>query len=116
MEFVLLIISIFFIVLAFVLTENNAKYLLAGYNTMSPEDRKKVDVKGLIAYFKRFFIFLGVSLMIVGLVTAYYLSEKNTTLIISFYIVIACFIWLSVVKNFIKNDNYSNSKLILINI
>ncbi len=91
MEFVLLIISIFFIVLAFVLTENNAKYLLAGYNTMSPEDRKKVDVKRLIIYFKRFFIFLGVSLMIVGLVTAYYLSEKNTTLIISFYIVIACF-------------------------
>lgn len=90
MEFVLLIISIFFIVLAFVLTENNAKYLLAGYNTMSPEERKKVDIKGLIAYFKRFFIFLGVSLMIVGLTAGYYLSEKNTALIFSFYIIIAC--------------------------
>lgn len=90
MEFVFIIICVLFIALAFILTENNAKYLLAGYNTMSPEERKKVDIKGLITYFKRFFIFLGVSLMIVGLTTGYYLSEKNTALIFSFYIIIAC--------------------------
>jgi ABC-type transport system involved in multi-copper enzyme maturation permease subunit len=90
MEFVFIIICVLFIALAFILTENNAKYLLAGYNTMSPEERKKVDIKGLIAYFKRFFIFLGVSLMIVGLTAGYYLSEKNTALIFSFYIIIAC--------------------------
>lgn len=77
MEFVFIIICVLFIALAFILTENNAKYLLAGYNTMSPEERKKVDIKGLIAYFKRFFIFLGVSLMIVGLTAGYYLSEKE---------------------------------------
>ena len=90
MEFVFIIICVLFIALAFILTENNAKYLLAGYNTMSPEERKKVDIKGLITYFKRFFIFLGVSLMIVGLTAGYYLSEKNTALIFSFYIIIAC--------------------------
>ena len=90
MELVFIIICVLFIALAFILTENNAKYLLAGYNTMSPEERKKVDIKGLIAYFKRFFIFLGVSLMIVGLTAGYYLSEKNTALIFSFYIIIAC--------------------------
>lgn len=90
MEFVFIIISVLFIALAFILTENNAKHLLAGYNTMSPVERKKVDIKGLIAYFKRFFIFLGVSLMIVGLTAGYYLSEKNTALIFSFYIIIAC--------------------------
>lgn len=90
MEFVFIIICVLFIALAFILTENNAKYLLAGYNTMSPEERKKVDIKGLITYFKRFFIFLGVSLMIVGLTAGYYLSENNTALIFSFYIIIAC--------------------------
>lgn len=90
MEFVFIIICVLFIALAFILTENNAKYLLAGYNTMSPKERKKVDIKGLIAYFKRFFIFLGVLLMIVGLTAGYYLSEKNTALIFSFYIIIAC--------------------------
>lgn len=90
MEFVFIIICVLFIALAFILTENNAKYLLAGYNTMSPEERKKVDIKGLITYFKRFFIFLGVSLMIVGLTAGYYLSEKNTALFFSFYIIIAC--------------------------
>lgn len=57
MEFVFIIICVLFIALAFILTENNAKYLLAGYNTMSPEERKKVDIKGLIAYFKSFLFF-----------------------------------------------------------
>ena len=90
MECVFIIICVLFIALAFILTENNAKYLLAGYNTMSPEERKKVDIKGLITYFKRLFICLGVSLMIVGLTAGYYLSEKNTALIFSFYIIIAC--------------------------
>ncbi|MFB9052776.1 DUF3784 domain-containing protein [Formosa undariae] len=33
--------SILFIIIEFIVTENNAKYLLSGYNTMSDDTQKK---------------------------------------------------------------------------
>ena len=35
-------VDILFIGIAYLLNENNAKYLLAGYNAMSKEEREKV--------------------------------------------------------------------------
>ena len=90
MQYLLFFTAILFIALAFILTENSAKYLLAGYNTMSADERKKVNIKGLIAYFKSFFIFLGISLLMIGLLANYYLTENLAGLIISVYITLAC--------------------------
>lgn len=61
MVYVIAAISAFFLCMAFVVTAKNAKYMLSGYNTMSNEERKNVDLKGLISYFRNFFIFLGIS-------------------------------------------------------
>ena len=104
MSYFIIAIGVLFISLAFILTENNAKYLLSGYNTMSAAEREKVDIKGLITCFKRFFIFLGVSLLLIALTAAYYLSEKNTALIFSFYIVIACVYLVFSSQKFYKKD------------
>ena len=70
------VLSIFFIGIGFIVTENNAKHLLTGYNTMSAEDRQKFDTKSYIPYFRRFHIFLGLSLLILS-VTAYYLINPD---------------------------------------
>lgn len=61
MFFFILGLSALFIVIAFTVTEGNAKYLLSGYNTMSEADRKQVDLTSYLKYFKRFHLFLGVS-------------------------------------------------------
>lgn len=62
-----LFFSIIFIGLAFLVNEKNAKYLLAGYNTMSQEERQKFDIKSYIPFFRKFHIFLGISLFIICL-------------------------------------------------
>ncbi|WP_245987188.1 DUF3784 domain-containing protein [Maribacter vaceletii] len=58
--------SLTFITIGFIVTENNAEYLLSGYNTMSKEERKKVDLKSFIPFFRKFHIVLGVSFLILG--------------------------------------------------
>ena len=104
MEYVLIAISLVFVGLAFILTENNAKYLLAGYNTMSPEERKKVDIKGLIAYFKRFFIFLGISFLGIGLAVSHYFSENIVALIICLYPIVSMIYFVVKSQKFYKKN------------
>lgn len=68
MIFVIAILSLIFIAIAFLLTEHNAKYLFSGYNTLSEEERLKFDIKSYLVYFKKFHLFLGISLFIIGLI------------------------------------------------
>jgi small neutral amino acid transporter SnatA (MarC family) len=104
MEYLLFTTAILFIALAFILTENNAKYLLAGYNTLSADERKKVNIKELITYFKSFFIFLGISLLPIGLFANHYLTENLAGLIISVYITLACIYLVISSRKFYKKD------------
>ena len=67
MDFSLFVLPTICIALAFILTKGNAKYLLAGYNTLSATDREKVVLDGYLHLFKRFHLFLGLSLLIVTL-------------------------------------------------
>lgn len=87
--------SLFFVALAFLVTENNAKYLLAGYNTMNEENTKKVNIKVYMQFFRRFHIFMGVSLLIIGLVVQYFSSEMIVGVALSLYPILAYvyFVW-----------------------
>jgi len=65
----LIAISIFSLILigiGYLITEKTAPYLLAGYNTMSKEEQDQVDLKPLLAFFKKFHINLRVSQAIIG--------------------------------------------------
>ena len=56
MEIVILLIltNLFILLVMRSLNENNAKYLLAGYNTMSKEERKNFKIKEYLIYLKKF--------------------------------------------------------------
>ena len=58
---VLLITSLSYIGIAFLVNEKNAKYLLSGYNTMSQQQKDKFDLKSYLIYFRKFWINIGVS-------------------------------------------------------
>lgn len=89
MILIIVCMAIFFIALGFILTEYNAKHLLAGYNTMNEAERKKVDLKGLVRFFRRFHIFLGVTFLILGLVSNYLFTETTTRLALLLYPILA---------------------------
>ena len=52
------IVDVLLIFTGYVVNKNNAKYLMAGYNTMSVEERKKVDLENLLIFWKKFFVIL----------------------------------------------------------
>lgn len=89
MIYVITGMSLLYVAIGFVITEKNAKYLLSGYNTMRDEDRKKVDIKAYIPYFRNFHIFLGVSLLVSGIALTCFISKNAGIIFIAVYPVIA---------------------------
>ena len=60
MEFFILIFTIIFMSLIYLLigfgiNKNNAEYLLAGYNTMTPEQKQKFNIEKYLEFFNPFF-------------------------------------------------------------
>lgn len=93
MIYVVILISTLLFAIAFIVTEKNAKHLLAGYNAMSAEEQQLVDVKSLIYYFKRFFILLAVSLLIISVLLIDNFNRNTVTIFICVYpvITVICF-------------------------
>ncbi|MEO1517975.1 MAG: DUF3784 domain-containing protein [Bacteroidota bacterium] len=63
----LIILGLTFAGIGFLLNEQNAPTLLAGYNTMSAAEQQKVDIGAYLGAFKRFHLFLGISIFLLGL-------------------------------------------------
>ena len=99
----ILILSAIFIAIAFFVNENNAKYLLSGYNTMSEVERQNFDIKSYIPYFRNFHIFLGVTLLIISLILLYFVNSDWSGIFLGTYPILAYvfFIWKS--NQFTKN-------------
>ncbi|PXX31327.1 DUF3784 domain-containing protein [Arenibacter sp. ARW7G5Y1] len=89
MLYILIGIGLLFIGMAFLVTENNSKYLLSGYNTMSEEERTQVDIKSYIPYFKKFHLLLGSSFIIIGLILHYAIGESASGIFIGVYPILA---------------------------
>ena len=64
---VLIFVNIILLGLAYYLNPENAKSLLAGYNTMSDTERDKFDIVNYLKFFKSFFIKLSLFKVIIGL-------------------------------------------------
>lgn len=81
--------SLLFVAIGFIVTENNAKYLLSGYNMMSEEEQKKVDIKTYIRYCRKFHLFLGVSFFPIRTLLTYFIDENATSIFIVAYPILA---------------------------
>jgi len=113
MIYVIIGLGLLFFGLGFILTENNAKYLLSGYNTMSKEERKKFDLKGFIPFYKNFHIFLSISF--IGLGLAFNAINVNAAgIFLAVYPIVAYiyFIWKS--NQFQNGKSKSKNKLAII--
>jgi hypothetical protein len=89
MIYVFIGLGMLFILIGFIVNEKNAKYLLSGYNTMSEEDRKKVDLKKFIPYFRKFHIILGVTFFLFGAALTYFISKNAGGIFLTVYPILA---------------------------
>jgi len=62
-----------FIVIAFTINENNAKYLLAGYNTMPKEEQEKFDlgVYSFLIFLLFYFIYDEITSTIIWIISIF---------------------------------------------
>ncbi len=100
-----------FILLAFVLTKNNAKYLLAGYNTASQEERDAFDLDGFIPFFKRFHIFLGLSFITLGCFAYFLLGGDAAGGFLGVYPILAYIYFIWKAQKFGNPNKSINSKI-----
>lgn len=100
MLYTLLGVSLLFIGIGFLVTENNAKYLLSDYNTMNKEERKHFDLKKYLPYFRKFHIALGASILVLGLLLHYGISETASGIFLGVYPIIAYIFFLQKSKTY----------------
>ena len=86
-----------FIGISFLINQNNAKNLLSGYNTMSDDERKNFDIESYIPYFRKFNLFLGVSLFTISTFILYFVNSDWSGIFMGTYPIICYtyFIWKS---------------------
>jgi hypothetical protein len=109
MTLIIIGISLLFIGIAFILTEDNAQYLLSGYNTMTKEEQKKVNIKGFIPYFKQFHIFLGISCLVLSLSLTYAASESTGAVFLVIYPIAAYLFFFTQTRRYFKETQ--NNKI-----
>lgn len=80
-----LVLAFCFTFIAGILNEENADSLLAGYNTMNDEKKKKVDFKGLTLLFKQTFYTMAVLIAVLSLLQL--IVEDERILIISIVLI-----------------------------
>ncbi|MCK0189578.1 DUF3784 domain-containing protein [Arenibacter sp. F20364] len=111
MLYVLIGTGLLFIAMAFLVTINNAKYLLSGYNSMSEEERKNVDIKLYIPYFKKFHLILGVSFITIGLLLYYAIGEAASGIFIGVYPILAYIYFMRESNKFWKGSSNKWNKI-----
>lgn len=72
MLYAYLIVSGLFLIIAFIVNKNNAKYLLSGYNSMSIERQKNIDFQKIARRFRKLNLFLSFTLLFFGGIIYYF--------------------------------------------
>jgi len=111
MLYLLIAMSLVFMLIGFVVTENNAKYLLSGYNTMTEIERESFNISAYIRYFRKFHLFLGFSFLLIGLLLHFTLGMLVTTFFTAIYPILGYIYFLSYSRKFSKEKESRKIKL-----
>lgn len=93
----IVLISLLFVVIGYVVTDKNAKYLLSGYNTMSESERQNFDLKSYIRYFRNFHLFIGITILSITMLLYYFLNPDWSVIFMGTFPILAYsyFVWKS---------------------
>ncbi len=74
-------VDIIFIAIAYLINKDNAKYLVAGYNTMSIKERDKFDLDNFLIFWKNFFVNLTIASTLIYVISFFIFNDITATLI-----------------------------------
>lgn len=102
MTFIILF-SLVFIGISFIVTEKNAQYLLSGYNTMSKEEKANVDFPALVKFFKKFHLILGISMVVICSIIYQFIDKDWSYLLLAIFPIVAYIFLISQTQKFDHN-------------
>ncbi|MEI6060985.1 MAG: DUF3784 domain-containing protein [Bacteroidota bacterium] len=111
MIIVLIALSCLFVAIGYMVTENNAKYLLSGYNTMTEEERKTFDLESYIPAFRKFHLFLGVSLLLPGVGLEFLAGEKVAGIFLVVYPLAAYIVFFWMGKKYYTRQSLKRNRI-----
>ena len=74
-------VDVIFIALAYLVNKDNAKYLVAGYNTMSIKEREKFDLDNFLIFWKNFFVNLTIASTLIYVIS-FFIFNGDTAILI----------------------------------
>lgn len=98
----IIVLSVIFFGIGFILNKNNAKYLLSGYNTMSEQEKNNFDLEAYLVFFRKFHLVFSISLLIVATVLHFFINSIWSSIFLLLYPLFSYtfFIW--------KSNSYYN--------
>jgi hypothetical protein len=90
----IILVNSILLIVAFTINKKNAKYLLAGYNTMTVEEQKRFDIDNYLIFLKKSFIGLTLTSSILFIALINFFSLKTSLISYSTFIFIIIF-WMA---------------------
>ena len=84
-------VSILYYLIGCFINEENSKYLLSGYNTMSNDERKKFDLENYLVFFKSFFKQQSIYSLFIFQICYFMFDDEKAIIFWSLYITVAIF-------------------------
>lgn len=99
---VVIFVDLIFISIASLINKDNAKYLVAGYNTMSTKEREKFDLKNFLIFWKKFFIDLTIFSTLIYVISFFIFNGDTAILIWTAALIIPWPIFIYKAQKFIR--------------
>ena len=90
--FTIIFMSLTYLLIGFGINKVNAEYLLAGYNTMTPEQRQKFNIEKYLEFFNPFFKRLSLYPPL-SFIFLYLLLEGDQLILIWSFLQMLPFVW-----------------------
>jgi len=103
MLYVIAGMALLFLVIGLILSENNARYLLSGYNTLSAAEQKKVDIKSYVASFRKFHIVFAISFLVIGSALSFFVSELAGGFFLGIYPIMAYIYFIATSRKYFRD-------------
>jgi hypothetical protein len=105
-------IGLLFFLIGSILTVDNSKYLLSGYNSLNEEERSKIDIKPFVKFFRRFHFFLSFSFSIIGILFYLTVDKLFSELFIVFFPFVAYIFFFVYISYYFRNTNNKSGLIV----
>ena len=90
MTFAVLFISILIALCGYIVNENNADILLAGYNTMTKDEKNRFDLINYLKFFRKFMLNVSIYTAIIYFISTVFFNIQTSAII---YAIAVCIPW-----------------------